>query len=106
MSGSIKWDNVPPAEIRAEAESLLEMNGESKRIRQYLQQTPELQKFREDIQKACMQIIEKQGISNLTADSLYDIIFPTVQDNFPQSVMDELNSKITAFLQGQFEDHA
>ena len=102
---SIKWENVPDSEVRAEVEAVLESRGESKRIRAYLNHSPEIQEWKEQIKQICHQLITEIGIDNITPDILYDHVASKAREIFPENVANEVKSKLANFLQTQFEDH-
>lgn len=102
---NVRWENVPESEVRAEVEAVLESQGESKRIRQDLHKDPKVIEWRNEIQKICKSIVDEKGIDNITPDMIYEQIADMARENFPQSVADDIKSKLTAFLQSQFEDH-
>ncbi|OHS97632.1 hypothetical protein TRFO_09334 [Tritrichomonas foetus] len=102
---TIRWENVPDSEVRAEVEAVLESQGEAKRIRQFLYDNPAVSEWREHIRQMCRDLINEKGIDNLTPDLIYDQIAATARDQIPSSVSDEVKAKLVAFLQTQFEDH-
>lgn len=102
---SIRWENVPDSEVRAEVEATLESQGEAKKIRLFLHDNPAITEWREQIRQMCRELINEKGIDNLTPDLIYDQIAASAKDLFPSSLTEEVKSKLAAFLQGQFEDH-
>jgi hypothetical protein len=103
--GTIRWDGVPDGEVRAEVEASLESQGESKRIRAFLSQSPAMTEWRQEIRQLVRQLITEIGIDNLTSDILYDHIAAQAHEIFPAELSDEVKAKLSTFLQSQFEDH-
>lgn len=102
---NIKWENVSDSEVRAEIEAVLESTGETKRIRSFLNQNESVQEWHEQVKALCHQIIYENGIDNITPDILYDYVAAKARSLFPESVAEEVRSKLVTFLQTQFEDH-
>lgn len=102
---NIRWENVPESEVRAEVEAVLESQGESKKIRQFLLESSEVNEWRNQIIDICKKIIEEKKIDNLTPDIIYDQIAATARDSFPTSVQEEIKTRLVTFLNNQFEDH-
>ncbi|KAH0786222.1 transcription and mRNA export factor ENY2 isoform X2 [Histomonas meleagridis] len=102
---AIQWEDVPDSEVRAEVEAVLESQGETKRIRTYLNQSPEVQEWKEQINQMCSQLITEIGIENVTPDILYQKISSKVRDTFPENIANEVKSKLSNFLKTQFEDN-
>jgi enhancer of yellow 2 transcription factor len=105
VMSSIKWDNVPDSELRAEVEAVLESQGEGKKIREFLNQHEAIAGWREKVRELCRQLIREQGMDNLTSDILYDNIAAQAHDLIPEEVTEEVKKRLAAFLQTQFEDH-
>lgn len=105
MSSQIKWENVPEAEVRAEAEAALESSGEAKKIRQYLTQNKAIEEWRKEIREVCRNLINEYGIDNVNPDMLYDLIATLGHDKLPDEIVNEATNKIRTFLNTQFEDH-
>lgn len=102
---SIRWENVPDSEVRAEVEACLESQGEANQIRQFLHDDPAMNEWREQIRQLCRDQINEKGIDNLTPDMIYDQIAATARDQMPASLIEKVKSKLKDFLQAQFEDH-
>ena len=102
---SIRWENVPDSEVRAEVEAALENQSEAKKIRQFLHDNPAITEWRDQIRQLCRELINEKGIDNLTTDLIYDQIAASARDLFPPSLTEEVKSKLVTFLQNQFEDH-
>ena len=101
----IKWENVPDSEVRAEVEAVLESQNEARRIREFLSKSPAMVQWREDVRQLCRQEINENGIDNLTADKLFDLIAAKAREMIPQEIKEEVKQKLVQFLLQQFEDH-
>ena len=72
---SIRWENVPDSEVRAEVEATLESQGEAKKIRQFLHDNPAITEWREQIRQMCRELInEKEEYVKLNDESIQAFI--------------------------------
>ena len=102
---SIRWENVPDSEVRAEVEAVLESQEQAKKIRQFLHENPSISEWREQIRQMCRELINEKGIDNLTPDLIYDQIAASAREIFPSTLIEEVKNKLVNFLQVQFDDH-
>jgi hypothetical protein len=102
---TIKWDNVPDSEVRSEVEAVLESQGEGMKIREILDQHPAIAEWRNAVRELCRELINEQGMDNLTADILYDNIAAKAHELIPPEVTEKVKERLKTFLQTQFEDH-
>jgi hypothetical protein len=100
-----RWEVVPPSEIRAEVEAVLESQGEVERIRCYLNAHPQIAEWRQRVHDLCRAIIYDRGIASLTADMIFEEIAPRAREMIPPEVRADIRAKLESFLQTQFEDH-
>jgi hypothetical protein len=104
MTG-IWWESVSPSEIRAETEAMLESQGESQRIRAYLNASPQIGEWREKVRELCREIVGETEIAMLTPDMLFEQIALRAHEMIPQEVKAEVRARLEVFLRTQFEDH-
>jgi hypothetical protein len=103
MSG-VRWDQVPDSEVRSEVEAVLENQGETRRIRTFLNQHPAMADWRNAVRDLCRDVITQQGMENVTADILYKAIVARAHELIPPEVSEEVKARLVTFLQTQFED--
>jgi enhancer of yellow 2 transcription factor len=101
----LRWETVSPSETRAEVEAVLESQGESERIRAFLNASPQITEWRDKVRDLCKEIIDETGIAALTPDILFEQVAPRAHEMIPQEVKAEVKARLEVFLQTQFEDH-
>lgn len=103
-SSQIEWENFSEAEIRAEAEAILESSGQSKKIRAEINSDPAVIEWKENVRKMIENIDNTQDIRKLNPDKIFDMIVEQATASVPQEVIEKVEQKVLSFLEKEFED--
>ena len=101
----IEWEKIPESEVKAEIEAALESSGETRKIKAEIYDHPQIQEWRQNIEKLIQNIENSENITQLTPDDIYNKIVDEAHSIMPQDVVDQLNKRIVSFLETEFENH-
>ena len=98
----IEWEQIPASEVKAEVEAALESSGQTRKIREMINDNEEVNEWRKNIEG----LIKNVGnIEDLTPDQIYDKIAEEARESMPQQILEMIQNKIYAFLENEFDAH-
>ena len=98
----IEWEQIPASEVKAEVEAALESSGQTRKIREMINDNEEVNEWRKNIEGLIKNV---ENIEGLTPDQIYDRIAEEARESMPQQILEMIQNKIYAFLENEFDAH-
>lgn len=102
---NIEWEEIPPEEVKAEAEAILESSGEANKIRKSLYENPAIAEWKNGIIKLIIEALGDRDLSEVTPDEMFDLIAERAHFILPSEIKEEVSGKIRHFIETDFENH-